>query len=176
LSIPIAVNGSRLQLHDRRVVALWRELVAADPELPRFLVLEVPVEALASDGGSAARTLKELAALGLAVHVAGLGAGDRNFASDPSDLAELARLPLAAVKIDRALIAAIPDDDLACESVRRMTSAARSIGIRIIAEGVESEKAMRFLRGCGCDEAQGYFLGYPMPAEEIGDRASGLPQ
>ncbi len=155
LRCPIAVNVSALQLHDERLVAALRELTARDPELPELLVLELTETAIATEVEQAKRVLDEIGALGFEMHIDDFGTGY-------SSLAQLSRLPVRALKIDRSLVAGIPADTEASEIVKAILALARALRLEVIAEGVETPAQEQFLRGCGCRQAQGFHYGAAM--------------
>lgn len=159
MSCPIALNVSPLQLHDERFVSVLRELSARDPELPSLLVLELTETAIATDAERARRTLDEIAALGFEMHIDDFGTGYSN-------LAQLSRLPVSALKIDQSFVASTPDDSEASEIVKAIMALARALHLEVIAEGVETQAQLNFLRSCGCGQAQGFLFGAGMAAEQ----------
>lgn len=156
---PIAINVSALQLHDERLVATLRELTARDPELPALLVLELTETAIATDVERAQRTLDEIALLGFEMHVDDFGTGY-------SSLAQLSRLPVRALKIDRSFVANTPGDTEASEIVKAIMALARALQLEVIAEGVETHAQKQFLRSCGCTQAQGFYFGAALVPEQ----------
>jgi EAL domain-containing protein (putative c-di-GMP-specific phosphodiesterase class I) len=90
-----------------------------------------------------------------------------DFGTGYSSLAQLSRLPVDELKIDRSLIAhahARPDDAMIVKSTIEL---AHSMGLRVVAEGVEHVEAWNLLRRLGCDFAQGYLISKPLPAQEV---------
>jgi EAL domain-containing protein (putative c-di-GMP-specific phosphodiesterase class I) len=76
-------------------------------------------------------------------------------------------LPIQTVKLDRSLICDVASDGRVAKLVTSMLHAARALGIRIVAEGVEDESQAIFLRSAGCERMQGYWFARPMPAEQM---------
>lgn len=161
----IAVNVSGLQLHDRRLVPMMRDLIARDPELPQRLVLEITESALAHDVDHVMTTVDELAAMGFAMHIDDFGTGY-------SSLSRLSRMPVRALKIDKSFVAGTPTSAESCEIVKAVIALARALKLEVIAEGVETREQRAFLESCGCDEAQGYLFGRPMAPEDLGEQTS----
>src|SRR5690606_25230866 len=97
LRFPVAVNVSAVQLNDGGFATLMRELVARDRELPAWPELEVTEQALAGDSDRAVQTIAQLVALGFTLHIDDFGVGY-------SKLAQLSRMPVRALKIDRSIV------------------------------------------------------------------------
>jgi diguanylate cyclase (GGDEF)-like protein len=130
------------------------------------LVLEITESLLMSDTESVVATLTKLSALGVSIAMDDFGTGY-------SSLAYLWRFPFDKVKIDRAFTQGLGDDKKVALIVRSIVSLAHSLGIRVNAEGVETEPQAHLLRKMGCDELQGFLLGRPAPAAAlVHDRAT----
>lgn len=156
----VAVNVSSRQLRDRdlpeQVGACLRE-----SGLPASrLHVELTETALLRDEALAAGLLTRL-------HETGVNIWLDDFGTGFSGLSHLRRVPVDGLKIDRSFIADVETDgdDLALTTA--IIAMAHSLGIRTVAEGVETEGQFALLRERGCDLAQGYWLGYPMPADEF---------
>lgn len=160
LRYPISVNISARQLHDGRLVALMRELVAGDRDLPEFLALEVTERALAQDADQAVHTLAQLVAMGFTLHIDDFGTGY-------SRLSHLSRMPVRALKIDRAFVRALSAAPHSGETIKAVIALSRALGVDVIAEGVETPEQLELLKSLGCDEAQGYLFARPMSAEAV---------
>ena len=87
-----------------------------------------------------------------------------DFGTGYSSLAHLKRFPVGKLKIDRGFIRDLMTDSADAQLVHAMVAMGRSLGISVLAEGVETEEQMRHLRDIGCEAAQGYFFGRPAPA------------
>lgn len=158
---PVAVNISPLQLRDSRFVAFLRELLSHDRQLPQYLQLEVTEQALSADDNETIRTVAQLAALGFSFHIERFGAGF-------SKLSQLSRMPIGALKVDRPLVQGLSHDgDGAATMMSAVVALSRSLGIKVIAQGVETSDELEALRGYDFDEVQGYLLARPMTAESI---------
>src|SRR5690606_32343778 len=83
-----------------------------------------------------------------------------------SSLSYLSRLPIDKLKIDAGFIRRVGSDEHDTAIVSTIVTLAHNLGLKVIAEGVENERQLRFLGDLGCDEAQGFYFGRPMPADE----------
>jgi EAL domain-containing protein (putative c-di-GMP-specific phosphodiesterase class I) len=90
-----------------------------------------------------------------------------DFGTGYSSLAYLQRLPIEELKIDRSFVAAMTEDDNAAVVVRSVIKLAKSLGLTVVAEGVESQDAFDWLRSLGCDQMQGFYLGQAMTSDEL---------
>ncbi len=124
------------------------------------LELEVTGSLLIHDSNAALQTLTQLRALGLRIALDDFGTGY-------SSLAYVRSFPFDKLKIDRALVMTLGEDDSAQAIVRAILSLADALKLETTAEGVESDEQAATLRAIGCTQAQGYFFAKPMPAEEV---------
>jgi diguanylate cyclase (GGDEF)-like protein len=124
------------------------------------MMVEITETFLLQDMALARRHIERLAAKGVNVALDDFGTGYSN-------LRALMHLPIQTVKLDRSLIADVGRDARVSKLVASMLHAARSLGVRITAEGVEDEGQALFLRSAGCDRLQGYFFARPMPASDM---------
>jgi EAL domain-containing protein (putative c-di-GMP-specific phosphodiesterase class I) len=118
--------------------------------------LELSEDLLVEEGGESQQVLEALSRLGLAMAIDDFGTGR-------SSLAYLQHLPLTRIKIDPSFIAALPDEGAAA-IVRSIVALAGSLGLEVIAEGVETRAQADFLKANGCPEVQGFYFGAPMTA------------
>ena len=155
---PVAVNLSARQFQQRdldSVIAVILDETKVDADL---LELELTESMLMKDPEEAVATLEALRAYGVALAVDDFGTGY-------SSLAYLQRFPLDALKIDRAFIRDIstkPDDASIAVAIITL---AHSLKLKVIAEGVETEAQLNFLRAHGCDEMQGYYFSPALSVE-----------
>ncbi len=159
----VGVNISRRQLTDSGLPAKISAALRESGIEPRCLHLEITESELVTDLNAARDTLRQIKRLGVALSVDDFGTGY-------SSLASLYDFPIDVFKLDRSFIAA----DLSSERGRALMAVthavlqlARNIGVRVIAEGVETAQQLAVLQSLRCDMAQGYFLGRPMPAEQV---------
>jgi diguanylate cyclase (GGDEF)-like protein/PAS domain S-box-containing protein len=158
--LPIAINLSMRDLVDPafpgEVAALlgkWRMPAA-------MLKLEVTESSISADPARTEDVLERLGAMGLRLSVDDFGTG-------ASSLAALKRLPIDEIKIDGSLVSATvvrEEDEII---VRSTVELAHSLGLEVVAEGVEKRAVMERLAELGCDLAQGFYLGRPVPPEEL---------
>jgi diguanylate cyclase (GGDEF)-like protein/PAS domain S-box-containing protein len=170
-TLPIAVNVSACQFQSPGFLHLVREMVREDPELPKFLVIELTESTLAKDLDVATASLREITMMGFKVHIDDFGTGY----SSLSRLSLLAQMPIDTVKIDCSFIQEVPNSESACELVKGIIALAHALRMNVVAEGVQTKQQATFLWEAGCNEAQGYLYGPPSAAQEIGE-ALGIEQ
>jgi diguanylate cyclase (GGDEF)-like protein/PAS domain S-box-containing protein len=163
MPVPIAVNLSPKQFRRRDLDALIRAALVRTGVSAEFLELEITESCLMENPEDAVRALRNLRAAGLRISVDDFGTGY-------SSLSYLTRLPLSALKIDRSFVRDAESSAEAASIVRAVIDMAQNLRLTVIAEGVETEQQAAFLRRHGCDQAQGYFYGRPVPADEITPR------
>ena len=162
LRVQVAVNVCARDLYDRDFSDFLRERLDHYGVPPRALMVEVTESVLMADPARAASTLLSLAAVGVGVSLDDFGTGY-------SSLVHLKRLPVSEVKIDRSFIMRmdVNEDDAAI--VRSIIDLASVLGLRVVAEGVETRESWDRLAVYGCDAAQGWFLSKAQPAADITD-------
>ncbi|SFO51060.1 diguanylate cyclase (GGDEF) domain-containing protein [Geodermatophilus obscurus] len=167
--IGIAVNLSPRQLSDDDVVTVVAR-VLADTGLPAGqLTLEVTEGVLLRDVDEAVGRLAALRALGVRIAIDDFGTGY-------SSMAYLRRLPADVLKIDRSFVQDLGSDGRSTTLVASMIELARSLGLEVVAEGVETPQQHAVLGDLACSHAQGYLFGRPLPApahDPVGDMPSG---
>lgn len=156
--VPVSINLSAQQLSRGHLLATVRNL-AADSRLdPRLLEVELKEDAL-RQGEALDRPLHELHRLGARLSIDDYGIGC-------SSLSRLKALPVDRLKIDQSIIQGLSRPEQAAVS-DAIIAAGHSMRFKVLAEGVENAAQLGFLREHGCDEAQGNFLGRPLPAGEL---------
>lgn len=127
---------------------------------PTALRLEITESAIIGQKHPAIETVEQLRALGVAIHLDDFGTGY-------SALSYLHRLPLDAVKVDRAFTSSIDQEERPLHVVRAIISLAHAIGLEVVAEGVTNARQLELLRSMGCDLAQGFIFSRPCNTQEI---------
>ena len=156
----IAVNLSSRQLQQGRLVPQVRAALAQAGLDGRYLELELTESMLIGDSEITRAAFAELDALGVKFSVDDFGTGY-------SSLSYLKLFPIDAVKIDRSFLRGVPSDPDSVAIAAAIIAMARSLGIGVVAEGVETVDQLEFLRRRGCDTMQGYYFSKPIPAAEF---------
>jgi diguanylate cyclase (GGDEF)-like protein len=155
----VSVNLAVRQLREPGLAGHIRDILARTGLAPEGLWLEVTESGFMEDPDTCLRTLHELRDLGITLCIDDFGTGY-------SSLSYLQRLPVAVVKIDRAFVAGVGDGGPNESIVRAVLAMSHALGHRVVAEGVETGTQRDWLRANGCDFAQGWFYGRPLPAAE----------
>lgn len=154
--VKVAVNLSARQFANGQLVETVCEALAASGCEPRWLELEI-TESLLIDKRSTVRDdLETLAVMGITIALDDFGTGY-------SALSYLIHFPVRTLKIDRSFVKDLPSNHNSAELVKAIVSLGRSLGMGLVAEGVETEDQARLLASLGCDLAQGFLLGRPVP-------------
>ncbi len=156
----LAVNVSPRQFQQGSLLKTVTRALEDTGFDPRRLDLEITETLLMQNAESVLAAMRELGQLGVRFSVDDFGTGY-------SSLAYLKHLPIGHVKIDRSFVRDIPADTNDAAIVTAILSMAHSLGIQVIAEGVETEAQFEFLRARGCDAIQGFYFSPPLPAEEL---------
>jgi EAL domain-containing protein (putative c-di-GMP-specific phosphodiesterase class I) len=155
-TLSVAINLSVRNLLDRTLPNEIEALLSVYGLPADALQLEITESMLMSDPERALATVTRLSELGANISVDDFGTGY-------SSLANLRRLPINELKIDRSFVSPMLQDESDLIIVRSTINLAHDLGLRVVAEGVEDEPTLRRLAGLGCDLAQGYHLSRPMP-------------
>jgi EAL domain-containing protein (putative c-di-GMP-specific phosphodiesterase class I) len=155
----IAVNVSAIQLREPDFAQVAARAAGADPG-PGALELEITESAAMANVEQTLARLQEARALGFALAIDDFGTGY-------SSLAYLERIPAQSLKIDRSFTAAMLEKPSAERVARTIVELAHSLGMKVVAEGVETEAQARRLASFGCDEMQGYLVAPALPYEEF---------
>jgi diguanylate cyclase (GGDEF)-like protein len=160
LDLTVAVNLSVSDLLDDELPRDVGRMLAARNVPPTCLALEVTEDGLIADPQSAAETLDAIARLGVRIALDDFGTGW-------SSLAHLRRLPVDELKIDRSFVRDMATDEEDAAIVRTTIDLARSLRLRVVAEGVEDEQTWSLRADLGCDAIQGFVLSRPLPAAQL---------
>lgn len=156
----LAINVALPQIERGDFVALLRRYLAASNLPPDCLEIEITESFIMESAGIARDVLLSIQGLGVTTAVDDFGTGY-------SSLAYLKNLPIDNVKIDRAFIRDLPENEDDVAIARAIIAMAHSLGFKVIAEGIEEQAQIDFLRAEQCDEIQGFFIGRPMPVAEF---------
>jgi len=160
--ISVSVNVSGAQFRQPRLLETVRKTLEASGAAPDSLILEL-TESMLMDGASAnVEMLTRLKATGVKLSMDDFGTGY-------SSLTYLKRFPIDELKIDRAFISGIPAERDSMAIVAAIVAMARALGLKVVAEGVETEEQLRFLRVLRCEVYQGYLCSRPVPPEPFAD-------
>jgi EAL domain-containing protein (putative c-di-GMP-specific phosphodiesterase class I) len=170
--VSIAINISARQFATRNLGEVIKRVLDAHNADPHYIELELTESLLMVNTEEAVRTLEYLKSLGLRLSIDDFGTGY-------SSLAYLKRFPIDALKIDRSFIDQITTDVGDATITRAVIGMAHNLGLKVVAEGVETEDQLAFLSANGCDEAQGYYFARPQTGAQMAtwlrDRAAGQP-
>lgn len=156
----MSVNISGVQLQRSEFVKEVERIVGANGINTAHLELEVTESFIMTHSDEAISALTQLRALGITLAVDDFGTGY-------SSLSYLKSLPIHRIKIDQSFVRDIPEDSNDEAITRAIIALSHNLQLQVIAEGVESAAQHQFLLNEGCDEAQGYYFGRPLPADQI---------
>lgn len=170
--VRLVVNVSSLQLRGRRFITHLRRMLESSGLNPKRLELELTETAFFDMSAQTFELLREIRCLGVRINLDDFGVGQ-------TSLGQLRRFPFSSLKIDRSFVQDLPGNVSARIIVKGIASMAAELGIKVTAEGVETEEQLELVRAAGCNEAQGFLLARPMPllhvSRLIGDRAEAEP-
>jgi EAL domain-containing protein (putative c-di-GMP-specific phosphodiesterase class I) len=156
---PIAINISGRQFVTRDLGHMVKRVLDEHGTDPRFIELELTESVLMVNTEEAVRTLEYLKSLGLGLSIDDFGTGY-------SSLSYLKRFPIDSLKIDRSFIDEVTTDVGDATITRAVIGMAHNLGLKVIAEGVETAEQLGFLSANACDEAQGFYFAHPLPPAE----------
>lgn len=160
IHLSMAVNISPCCLHDVQLPELVRAMIRKYNITPSDCILELTESAIMTNPMRAREVLTEIDAMGVIISIDDFGTGY-------SSLAYLKQLPVDELKIDRSFIKEMTKDGNDYAIVQATVSMAHNLGLKVVAEGVEDEETWDLLENLGCDVAQGFYKGKPMPAKEF---------
>jgi len=162
----IAVNMSSRQFQDPGLLDQVRQALNETGLRPERLMIEVTESVILDERGIVSKTIDGLRALGISLAIDDFGTGY-------SALSYLQKYPFDTLKIDRAFITHLSDNEDSANLVRAIISMAQSLRLTVVAEGVETEEQQRFLKQAGCNILQGWLFGRAMPRESFSARLEG---
>jgi EAL domain-containing protein (putative c-di-GMP-specific phosphodiesterase class I) len=156
----VAVNVSAVQFRKEGFCEMIRRVLQETGLAPRYLELELTESLLLADADVTLSVIQELKAMGLTLAIDDFGTGYSSFSY-------LKQFRVSKLKIDRSFIrdVAVNADDAAITTA--IISMAKSLNLKVIAEGVENEAQMRFLQAHHCDEIQGYYFSKPLTVDKV---------
>ncbi len=158
--LKFSVNLSTRDLLDGELPAKFGETLARHQLSAQSFCLEITESAIMDDPVRAQHTLERLHAMGVELSIDDFGTGY-------SSLAYLKRLPVDELKIDKSFVLNMENDIGDTKIVRSTIDLGHNMGLRVVAEGIESEAVWRLLAALGCDQGQGYFMSRPMPGDQL---------
>jgi diguanylate cyclase (GGDEF)-like protein len=161
LDLGVSVNLSPPNLADHELPHRIKRMLESRGLPTSFLELELTEEAIAHDPRRALDVLSRLDAMGIWLAIDDFGSGH-------TSAAQLKRLPVTTLKVDRPFVSALAERTEGAKVVQSAIALGHDLGLRVVAEGVEREEVVEDLRALGCDVVQGFALARPMPAADLG--------
>ncbi len=165
----LAVNVAPKQLLDDKFIRIVQEALLESGLSPDRLELEITESSIIADQQHALHVIRQLKAFGVRIAMDDYGTGY-------SSLSTLHNFPFDKIKIDRSFIADLPGNDHSAAIVRATLILGKALKIPILAEGVETEEHIAFLKNEGCQELQGFFFGKPMRLNRLNEHFGELTQ
>ena len=156
----VAINISPRQFRQKHLAQTFAGIIKETAVDPTWISLEITESSMMGNPTTAISTLEEFKEMGIELSLDDFGTGY-------SSLSNLKRFPIDKLKIDRSFIRDLAKDSDDAAMVTAIIAMAHRLGIQVVAEGVETDAQLAFLRAYGCDEYQGYYFSKPMPAAEL---------
>ena len=160
IHLKVSVNLSTRDLLDQDLPNKFSDILKRHQVTPASFCLEITESAIMDDPVRAQQTLERLHAMGVDLSIDDFGTGY-------SSLAYLKRLPVDELKIDKSFVLNMENDIGDTKIVRSTIDLGHNMGLRVVAEGIESEAVWRLLAALGCDQGQGYFMSRPIPGDKL---------
>jgi diguanylate cyclase (GGDEF)-like protein/PAS domain S-box-containing protein len=164
--VTVAVNVSAVQFRQEGFCELVRRVLHETGLAPQHLELELTESLLLANADLMLSVLRELESMGLTLAIDDFGTGYSNFTS-------LRQFGVSKLKIDRSFISDVPTNPDASAITAAIISMAKNLRLKVIAEGVENEAQMSFLKAHQCDEIQGYYFSKPLDVDKVADKLRG---
>jgi EAL domain-containing protein (putative c-di-GMP-specific phosphodiesterase class I) len=162
VDLKISINLSVRSLQDRQLPGQVQKLIDRHNTNPSRVILEITESAIMSDPLSARRVMRQLSSMGFQLSIDDFGTGY-------SSLAYLKQLPVDEIKIDKSFVTQMDRDENDAVIVRATIDLAHNLGLKVVAEGVESTDVWDLLEMLGCDTAQGYYIRKPQSPHDLAD-------
>jgi diguanylate cyclase len=159
-AVKVTVNLSARQFRERDLLGTVRGALSSAQLDPNCLELELTESVVMEDADSTITTLENLSNLGVTLAIDDFGTGY-------SSLSYLKRFPIDKLKIDQSFVRGVNNDPEDAAITSAIIALARSLNVKVIAEGVETEEQLAFLREHGCEEGQGFYFARPVPGNEF---------
>jgi diguanylate cyclase (GGDEF)-like protein len=163
----VTVNVSARQFHDGDIVELVASVLAESVIAPECLEIEITERVALRGEGATEDILLRLKGLGVRLAIDDFGTGY-------SALAYLRRFPIDTLKVDRSFVGDVASNREAAAITKAIIGVGQQLGLRVVAEGVETEAQLRLLRLAACDAVQGYLLATPVPMSELEEHVAGI--
>jgi diguanylate cyclase (GGDEF)-like protein len=160
IALKVSINLSARDLMNRELPDTVAMLLHKYSTPPDMICLEITESGFMEDPGYAQKVLERLNTLGVMLSIDDYGTGY-------SSLSYIAKLPVDELKIDRSFVSLMTQDATTSMIVRSTIELGHSLGLKVVAEGVEDEQSLELLRNLGCDHAQGYYMSRPLPAADL---------
>lgn len=158
--VPVSVNLSAHQLRNHKLVDLIKSILGKGKVAQNLINLELTETALLEDLTIARPVLTDLATYGVGIHIDDFGTGY-------SSLSYLAELPVQTLKIDQSFVERLTESVTNARVVQAIIALGKAMDLSVVAEGVETEQQLMLVNTFGCDLAQGFFIGKPMPEKDF---------
>ena len=158
--ISMAVNFSARNLHDKQLADELANLLDQAGLKPEYLVLEITESAVMADPAFGLQILNQFDKMGVTLAIDDFGTGY-------SSLAYLSQLPMNEIKIDKSFVLNMMQDSQAAVIVKSIIELGHNLGLKVVAEGVETREVWDRLTQWGCDTAQGYYMSRPLPEDQL---------
>jgi EAL domain-containing protein (putative c-di-GMP-specific phosphodiesterase class I) len=158
--VRIAINASSLQFARPDFVDTVAGALRESSAPPNCLELELTESIIMRDVDASARTMAALRKLGVSIAIDDFGTGY-------SSLSYLRRLPVDTLKIDQSFVAELTSSETSLPLIHTVVVLAHNMGLRVVAEGVETREQLELLRAAGCDCLQGHLFGEPLDVDRV---------
>lgn len=160
IQLPVSINLSVYNLRDADFIQTIDKIIKRQASTPESIIFEITESAMMQNQSHAIELLNELDNMGIQLSIDDYGTGF-------SSLSYIKKLPVDELKIDKSFVMDMTDDESDAVIVKSTVDLAHNLGLRVVAEGVESEQAMNMLSTYGCDLIQGYYICKPKPIDEF---------